>query len=396
MKSLSFVIFLILNYLQVLSQTLPDVFKLQTGKTVKSKKEWYKKRKPEIIKLFTQEVYGKIPNNTVFKATFQVLESEKLVLEGKAYRQQVRAIYENLKKETISVDLMMYYPISAKNKAVPVFTLLNYGNHTLSEDTTIFLSASKMYQIEQKRASYIRRFPIEQIVNQGFGLVTACYEDFMPDKRSAIGNFAQQFYGVHPDSTGCVAIWAWGYSRMVDFALSQPFFDKKKIAAVGHSRTGKTALWAAANDERIAYAFVNESGNTGAKLNYHLNPQAESIEKINSIFPHWFCLNYKKYNFKDTELPFDQHWLLACVAPQRLYVANADDDIWCDPEGEFLAMKEAEKVYQFLGLKTQLPKQMPSIGQPTSQGYLGYHYRKGKHDLLLEDWENFMKFMNAK
>jgi hypothetical protein len=379
----------------VQSQSLPDVFTLFSGEKVKTKSDWYTKRQPEIIRFFENEVYGKIPSTDGLSFHYQILEEETQILKGKAYRRQVRMYIVNNRTDTISVDLLVYYPVAAKKAPVPVFTLLNYGNHTLSEDTLIQLSASKLYTIEQKRASFIRRFPIEAIIDSGCGVITSCYEDFIPDNDSLYRKTIQSYYGILPESSGAISVWAWAYSRMVDYALEQPVFDSEKIAAIGHSRTGKAALWAAVNDIRIKYALVNESGNTGAKLNFHYSPKAESIKKINTGFPFWFSMNYKKNNQRDSlrTLPYDQHWLVASVAPRHVYVADAKQDYWSDPEGEFLALKEAEKVYKFLGLKSKLPPQMPKVRDATTKGLCGYHIREGVHDLLPEDWSHYIKFI---
>jgi hypothetical protein len=340
-------------------------------------------------------VYGRQPNVQDFAFHYKILEEETNVLEGNAFREQVRMLVSNKQQDTISVDFLVYYPVKAKHTPVPVFTLLNYGNHTLSDDTRIQLSTSSLYTIKQKRASYIRRFPIETIINNGCAVITSCYEDFVPDTDSLFRKATTNFYNMHPDSTGAIAIWAWAYSRMVDFALQQKLFDPKKIAVVGHSRTGKAALWAAVNDSRVQYAFVNESGNSGTKLNFHLDSRAETIERINTQFPHWFPLNYEKYNRGDTQrtLPYDQHWLISSIAPRHVYIGNAKEDFWGDPAGEFLSLKEGEKVYRFLGLKTKLPSQMPNTGDATTTGHCGYHIREGQHDLLTEDWLQFIKFI---
>jgi hypothetical protein len=377
------------------AQLLPDAFTLFSGEKVRTKNDWFTKRQPEIIHFFEREIYGKIPSVADFTVHYQAIDEETKILNGKGYRKQVRMFIMNNRKDTISVDLLVYYPVTAKKVPVPVFTLLNYGNHTLSEDTLISLSVSKLYKVEQKRASYMRRFPIEAIIDSGCGVITSCYEDFIPDNDSLFRKTIQSFYRIPPESSGAISVWAWAYSRMVDYALKQNVFDSKKVAIIGHSRTGKAALWAAANDHRIKYAFINESGNTGAKLNFHYNPKAESIEKINTSFPHWFSKNYKKYNRMDSlrTLPFDQHWLIASIAPRSVYVADARQDYWSDPEGEYLSLQEAEKIYQFLGLKSKLPSTMPNVVDANTKGVCGYHIREGSHDLLLEDWIHFMKLI---
>jgi hypothetical protein len=377
------------------AQLLPDALTLFSGEKVNTKKGWYTQRQPEIKSFFKKEVYGQQPAVEDFNFRYATIEEETRVLDGKAFRKQVRMFISNKQQDTITVDFLVYYPVGAKRTPVPVFTLLNYGNHTFLEDTAIHLSVSNLYTIEHKRAAFSRRFPIETIIHQGCAVITSCYEDFIPDNDSLFRKATNNFYNIPYDSTGAIAIWAWGYSRMVDFALQQKLFDPKKIAVVGHSRTGKAALWAAVNDDRIQYAFVNASGNSGAKLNFHLDTRAETIERINTQFPHWFPLRYEMYNGRDTQrsLPYDQHWLIASIAPRHVYIGNAKEDFWGDPAGEFQSLKEGEKVFQFLGLKTQLPSQMPETGDATTTGFCGYHIREGNHDLLPEDWLQFIKFI---
>ncbi len=377
------------------AQSLPDVFIGFSGEKVKSIEDWYTKRQPEIVRFFEKEVYGQRPVTNDFSFAYKIIEAETIVLKGKAYRKQVRMFISNNHHDTLTVDLLIYYPVKSGKMNIPVFTLLNYGNHTLTEDTDIRLSISKLYTIEKERGSFKRRFPIETIIDSGCGVITSCYEDFIPDNDIQFRRTSSSFYAIPPDSTGAISIWAWAYSCMVDFALQQSFIDPKKIAVIGQSRTGKAALWAAATDDRIGYACINESGNSGAKLNFHYDSLAETIEQINTGFPYWFNKSYKGYNQMDIQrnLPFDQHWLIASVAPRRVYVAVAKEDYWGDPEGQFVALKEAEKLYNFLGLKTHLPSQMPMSGEAITSGYCGFHIREGKHDLLTEDWKQYLKFI---
>ena len=392
---MSFGLCLVASVPSAQSQTLPDVFTKRSGEKVRTAKDWYERRRPEIINIFEREEFGKHPATELFSFRYRTIEKDRKVLNEKAFRSQVRMSIVNKMGDSITVDLLIYYPAVAKKSRVPVFTLLNYGNHTLVEDILVHPSASKLYQNGEARGSYRHRFPIETIIGNGCAVITSCNGDFIPDDDSLFRKAAQDFYGMAPGSTGAIAFWAWGYSRMIDFALSQSFTDATRIAVVGQSRTGKAALWCAANDQRVNYAFVNESGNSGVKLNFHQAAGAESIAQINKGFPHWFSANYKKYNGKDSvyTLPFDQHWLVACIAPRQVYVGNAKDDHWGDPPGEFIALKEAEKVYQFLGLPTRLPAHMPGANEPTLEGYCGYHLRNGGHDLLMEDWVYFLKFI---
>jgi hypothetical protein len=396
-KSLFCLFLLVLAVKTKAQSTLPDVFKSQPGLVVDSKKTWFAQRRPEIIDLFTQEVYGKIPDTKLFSWTYESLEKETAVLDGQAYRQQVRMILKNAQGKKMPVDIMCYYPVSAKKKAVPFIVFLNYGNHTLSSDSTIQLSISSNYEIELERDAYGRRFPIADIIKGGCGVITACYDDFVHDSNSKFRSITQDFYQLDPDLSSAISIWAWGHSRLLDFALTQKIFDPKKAGVLGHSRLGKTALWTAVNDERFQYAFVNESGNNGVKLHHHFTTRAENIRQMNAVFPHWSCKNFKKYDGQDSlrTIPFDQHWIMACVAPRKLCLGDASEDLWADPEGSYLALLEAEKVYRFLGKKSQLPTQMPKVSEAWSTGYLGYHLRAGQHDLAPEDWLNYVHYLKS-
>ena len=374
----------------------PDVFKLNSGKKVQDAAHWYAARRPEIVETFRNKVYGKLPATGQFRFRYHTLEPPKIQLNKKAYRTQIRMVITNAQKDSLPINVMLYYPVNATKAPVPFFVLLNYGNHTLLNDSSITYSPAGFKGVDRKAPNiYSRRFPIQDIINAGCGVITANYEDFCPDNNDGFRSQAAPFYGLHPDSTGAISIWAWAHSRLLDLALQQKVFDARNAAVLGHSRLGKAALWTGVNDERFQYVFANESGTGGARLHHHYAPAAESIAAIVQTFPYWFCKNYQQYAGRDTNLPFDHHWLLAAVAPRHMYVADAAEDLWCDPEGEFLSLKEAEKVYRFLGKRTGLPQKFPVAGVSSSTGFCGYHLRKGKHDLSREDWLNFCHFLKA-
>ncbi|HMJ90218.1 MAG TPA: prolyl oligopeptidase family serine peptidase, partial [Candidatus Acidoferrum sp.] len=192
------------------------------------------------------------------------------------------------------------------------------------------------------------------------------------------------------DSWGTIAAWAWGASRCLDYLETDRALDAKHVAVVGHSRGGKTSLWAAGEDERFAMAVSNESGSTGAAI--ARNKQGEQIANINKGFPYWFCANYKKFNGREDELPVDQHELLALIAPRLLYVASAIDDKWSDPNNEFLATVHATPVYELLGRKGIGATEFPKLDAPIQTGDIAYHVRTGKHNLTAYDWNSFMDF----
>jgi len=195
-----------------------------------------------------------------------------------------------------------------------------------------------------------------------------------------------------PDSWGTLAAWAWAASRVMDWIETEPLLDAKRIAVIGHSRGGKTALWCGATDTRFALVISNESGCGGAKLNRMELPKSEPIAQIVKNFDFWFCTNFQKYVNNVHALPVDQHQLLALMAPRLVYVASAEGDPWAGPEGEFESCKLASPAWTLYGKKGLVGDTFPALNTPLQEGTVGYHIRPGQHDLTLYDWERFMDF----
>ena len=381
---------------------LPDVLTRFDGGKVKSAKIWFKKQRPEILKLFTEEVYGKVPGIQGISEV-KIWETSDQAVNGLVIRKQLSLFFKK-NDRNLEVNVLMYLPKTEQK--VPVFLAYNFiGNHAVYNDPNIRLTESWVSNdpsvgiinnqvTEQSRATASNRWPVDEIIKAGYGLVTVYYGDVDPDKPDFSDGIQPFFYQKNQtepweNEWGSIAAWAWGLSRVMDYLENDPMIDAKKVAVLGHSRLGKAALWAGATDQRFAMVISNESGCGGAALSRRIF--GETVRIINTSFPHWFCDKFKEYNDHEDLLPVDQHMLLALIAPRPLYVASAEGDKWADPRGEFLSAKYASAVYELLGLEGLPAKEMPEVNHPV-MGTIGYHIRSGKHDLTLYDWNQYIRF----
>jgi hypothetical protein len=251
--------------------------------------------------------------------------------------------------------------------------------------------------IDPSRSIQSPFWPAEEMIGRGYAAAAFLNSDLDPDRHDGFTNGVHGIFdppGVRraDDAWATIAAWAWGASRAMDYLVTDPDIDSRGVAVMGHSRGGKTALWAGAEDERFALVISNDSGCGGACLARRRQAKAESIKAINKSFPHWFCENYKRYADREDNLPLDQHMLAALIAPRLLYIASASEDLWADPEGEFLCAVEARRVYELFGLQGIKTREFPAPDSPLHEGVIGYHVRTGKHDLTLYDWKCYMDF----
>ena len=366
---------------KVPAYTLPDL--LAGTRTVK---DWEKKRRPELVKLFEDEMFGSVPGEPE-GLHFRVRDNDPSALGGLATRRQVRIFFNA--EESEYEDLLLYIPNRRKGPA-PAFMGVNFfGNHTIGTDPGIFLPDSLRYRKDftvNPRGSQQQRWPLREILERGYAVATYCCEDVVPDADGYPG-IRSRYDGY---SWGALAAWGWGLSRALDYLETDADVDAARVAVFGHSRMGKAAVWAGARDTRFAMVVSNASGCGGAALSRRRF--GETVRRINTHFPYWFCERFHKYGDNESMLPFDQHELLALIAPRPLYVESGSEDRWADPHGEFLGLANAAPVYQLYGYEGFKPDEWPAVEQPVTRGRNGYHIRNGRHEILLYDWLQYLDF----
>ena len=383
---------------------LPDPLTAKDGKKITSAAAWNNQQRPYIYHLFEENVYGRFPLEKI-PLRFVVRETNNHALNNLAVRKQVR-IYLNPPANSVYIDLLVYLPAAAKTP-VPVFTGYNFtGNHTIANDTGIYLSTSWMppkakgvvdnRATDSSRGTDTAQWQLREILSHGYGLAVAYYGDVEPDNpdgwKTGIRTTMSTALQIKPEEWSAIGAWAWGLDRIMDYLQQDKAIDAKRIALIGHSRLGKAALWAGAGDQRFAIIISNESGEGGAALSKRW--YGETVAIINQHFPHWFVANYKKYNDNTAVLPVDQHMLLSLMAPRPLYVASAEGDQWSDPRGEFLSARHADPVYALFNKKGIGTDSMPALHQPVGQT-VRYHIRAGKHDVTLYDWQQYLRFADS-
>jgi len=385
---------------------LPDPLKMENGAKVTSAEMWRKKRRPEIFQLFETQVFGRAPGKPP-GLRFEVANVDEKALGGKATRKEVTIFFTG-KSDGPTASLLLYLPNERKTPA-PLFLGLNFrGNHAIHDDPGITLNKSwhsnnkdgsveNNKATEKSRGAEKSRWSVEMAIARGYGVGTIYYGDIDPDfhgERSWKNGVQPSFYKegqTEPaaDEWGSIGAWAWGLSRALDYLETDKNVDAKHVAVLGHSRLGKTSLWAGAADERFAIVISNNSGAGGAALSRRVF--GETTGHLNKSFPHWFCGNYKKYSKNEAACPVDHHELIALIAPRPVYVASAEEDRWADPKGEFLSCLHAAPVYKLLGTDGISQTEFPKLSQPITST-VGYHIRPGAHDVTAYDWECFLNF----
>jgi hypothetical protein len=378
--------------------TLPDPLVFSNGKPVRSKRDW-KRRRHEILELFEANVFGRSPAPPKHIG-FRIFEIDKNALGGKAIRKQV-TIYFSAKKDEPNADLLVYIPVGTR-QPVPMILTLNFsGNQSVINDPAIKLPTSwdrkthARKQATEESRGRDAEFDVEKVLARGYGFATICYQDIEPDFLDGYGHGIRPLFfrpgqkEPAPDDWGAIGAWAFGLSRAMDYLEKDKDVNAKRIAIMGHSRLGKTALWAGAMDSRFAMVISSCSGEGGASL--ARRHYGETITNLVDAFPYWFSANFQKYAGHVDQLPVDAHELIALIAPRPVYVTGAEEDRWADPRGEFLACVAAGPVYRLLGAQGLGTNEMPPPNRPIMHT-LAFHIRTGKHAVTAFDWDQFLAF----
>jgi len=408
---------------KVPNYVLTEPLLMKDGRKVDSPELWNKVRRPELLALFENEMYGTSPlplspidNLGSLGLTLSISGSVNrapIVFNGKGMRHQMRLQLSkkgDVKDDDPKIEVLIYKPNNVEGK-IPAFIGLNFrGNHTVAADPGINLGTVwrtpqggwdgrdnvlvPQPASEGERGSMSRRWSIEKILDRGYAVITAYYCDIEPDfnggSKLGVRQLIEQME--EPNEGNAIATWAWGLDLIRDATVrfANLNLDPEKIVVIGHSRLGKTALWAGATNPKFAMVISNNSGSGGAALSRR--EFGETLLLTNTARPHWFCDNFKKYGHDINALPFDQHELISLIAPRPVYIASAVGDRWADPKGEFLSGLYADSVYRLLGTNgiagvTEMPELDRSVG-----GTIGYHIRTGRHDIIDYDWEQFLNF----
>lgn len=370
------------------------------GTGIETAAQWNAQR-PALLRLLATEMFGAMPTNR-FAVSATRVERDAAAVGGRATRSQW-VVELSRGERKLAIDLLVYVP-NERDGPSPAFLGLNFkGNHTIQPDEAIRVPTTWMandakFDVKDNRASATARgqravrWPVERIIDRGYALATAYYGDIDPDFDDGFENGLHALLGEDGASTlGTIGAWAFGLSHLLDALSSVEGIDPEQVAVFGHSRLGKTALWAGASEPRFWFAISNDSGCGGAALSRRR--QGETLAVIQRVFPHWFTKRFLRYADHEDDLPFDQHHLISLMAPRPVYVASASEDSWADPAGEYLAALHASPAWELHSLRGLTGTSFPDEPDTAlGEGAVGYHLRAGKHDVTTWDWDRFLDF----
>ncbi|QEG02225.1 hypothetical protein Mal15_63110 [Stieleria maiorica] len=369
------------NYVEskVPTYTLPDPLVSRDGSRVRSPKEWNDSRRGEILDLFRDQVYGRRPD-TEYSLRFEQTAEETQAFDGSATGREMKAIIE-IGDRSFSFPFVVFL---LNNAPGPTPAVIHINNRYFVPLATALEKSDPFW-------------PVEMFIDRGYATASFHTSHVDPDKKDGYAEGIRSFFadGDPPDDTAwrSLSAWGWAASRVLDHLETIDSIDASRVAVSGHSRGGKTSLWAACEDERFAIAYSNNSGCGGAALSRRA--YGETVERITSSFPHWFCKPFSDFAGREHELPVDQHEVIALIAPRGVYVASADEDLWADPKGEYASIVAAAPVFERLGKQSIQTPVMPPLGQQRMDGQTGYHIRSGGHGLGELDWGLFLDFADT-
>lgn len=359
---------------------LPDPLTMEDGQRVETAEAWNASRRAEVLELFREHVYGRRPGSPD-ELTFERIEEDSEAMDGRATLRRIM-VQSRVDDRQHEFELTVFVP-NDTDGPVPLFLLMNNRGRD---------------NVDPAREVRSGFWPAEEIIERGYGIAALQVSDLAPDSadnfRAGVIELFEGDEAERPDDAWmALAAWGWGASRALDYFETDDDVDASRIGVVGHSRGGKAALWAGAEDERFAVVVSNNSGCGGAAISRRR--VGERVSQINGNFPHWFCENFNQYNGAEHELPLDQHMLVSLIAPRAVYIASADDDIWADPRGEYLALAHASNVYGLFGYEPISPDEMPGLDEPVHSGPRGYHVRTGGHNLTPYDWHRYLDLADS-
>lgn len=382
---------------------LPDPLTLQNGKKVTTVKEWEKKRRPEIVKIFEENQFGKWPAR---KPKLRYDITEDMGFEGTARRKQL-TVYFSEDKEGPRVDVLIYLPKDANGPVPLLFNLsfmqnnINVSDPGVKEGRRWDAKTRTMVPVKSMGGG-MRGFgmdaTIKKYLKEGFGFATLCYTDIEPDFLNGATLGVRGLYlkdgATEPaaDEWGAISAWAWGVSNIMDYFEKDKDIDAKRIALTGCSRLGKTTMWTGAREQRIAVVMASCSGEGGAAMSRRVYGETVAHLTEKTRYPYQFAANYGKYGNDLTNMPMDAHMLVALIAPRPLLLQTGNTDNWSDPKGEFISAVEAAPVYELYGKSTLGTDVMPDADQPIYTT-LGYVMHDGGHGVIPQDWDYYLEFM---
>ena len=352
--------------------SLPELLVAANGTRIGTADQWVKIRRPELLRLYETEIYGKVPANAP-KVTWEA-QAATAALDGAAVQKRVVGKVSDAANGP-RINVTVYTPASAKGP-VPIVLVVNFGGGA--------------------RGATPSGEPIADIIARGWGYASVGYADIQPDRAAA---FTEGVIGLTlapgqtappPDGWGTISAWAWGISRIVDYFETDKAIDARQVAIMGHSRLGKTVLWAGAQDPRIAVVFSSCAGEMGSSLAQR--DWGETVDDMAQNFAWQFAGNFQKWPGKWNEMPVDAHMLIALNAPKAVFITGGTADQWSDPKGEFLAEVAAGPVYRLFGKKDLGVTELPALDTPVITGDLGWHYHTGGHSATPADWKAFLDF----